>query len=307
MSSQNFIEKGKERMQSLLDNQKELETGNNELQNQLETVQNQLSEKEKLLSAELTRTEAFTKTVEQLQTTNQELNDAKQTLLEEVEKERQLASKLGGEVVKLTETVQQEKTRCEEERALCKSAYERENEAQSSELVRCVKNLQSENVQLNEMVAQLNQQIDEFKATVASTEHQHQELANLEAAKVAELETKLDQLKQAYADEVAKLKEEISELEATLTRQEHKANTATNDNERVNGELTSLKNKYEELLLVAGGNNDDDVDGNKAGKPVSSPLSQGDVTEQDKGRFQSYFIRLINWFSCSNPSVQKYL
>ena len=53
----------------------------------------------------------------------------------------------------------------------------------------------------------------------------------------------------------------------------------------MNGELTSLKDKYEELLLVAGGNKDDDVDGSKAGKPVSSPPSQGDVTEEDKGRF----------------------
>ena len=285
MSSQNFIEKGKERMQSLLDNQRDLEIGNTELQNQLEAVQNQLSEKEELLSAELTRTEAISKTIEQLQAANQELDKAKQALLEEVEKERHVSSRLGDEVAKLTETVQQEKTRSDEERALCKSAYEREKEAQSSELVRCVKNLQSENVQLNEMVAQLNQQVDEFKTTAVSTEHQREELASLEAAKVTELETKLDQLKQAYADEVAKLKEEVSELEATLTRQEHKANMAANDKEQVAGELTSLKDKYEELLLVAGGNKDD-VDGNKAGKPASSLSPQGAVTEEDKGMFQ---------------------
>ena len=267
-------------MQNLIDIQQDLETERSALQNQLDDVRNQLSEKEELLSLELTRSETFSKAVEQLEATNRELGDTKRTLADEVEKERQLASKLEDKVTRLTETVQQEKTRYDEERILYKSAYEREKEAQSSELVRCMKNLQSENVQLNEVVAQLNQQVDELKASVVSNEHEKDKLAKLGAGKVAELDTKLEQLKQAYADEVTRLKEEIAELETTLTRQEHKTNTASNDNERLNDELTSLKQKYEELLLVSGGN-----DGG-GGKQVEKPLSPvGKDNDENKGRF----------------------
>uniref|UniRef100_A0A7M5XG63 Kinesin motor domain-containing protein n=1 Tax=Clytia hemisphaerica TaxID=252671 RepID=A0A7M5XG63_9CNID len=242
-SLQESLESNKETMEESKTTIENLEQTKGSLLSQVEAMKSDLLTKEDAVTSLVHTKETMTQMIQDLETQKEELVGDKDALQEEVEKERKQIESLDSKIQELDQALLKEKESCEEERSLCKSAYERkasEKEAQATELVRCMKRLQSDNVQLNETIEKLRQELDE-KTRLNQVEQ-------LSHEKVDELERKCEQLKNLYEEEVKELKDELLNMEKGLTEKENTMTTVSNENEAVKKELGDLQQKYEQSL-----------------------------------------------------------
>jgi Chromosome segregation ATPases len=247
-----LITKGKEHLQCLAEEKEELQNTIKSLQNQQHEVQTELSCKEESIESLSRVNDALNKNASDLEQQNNELRSSCQTFETESNQQNTKIEKLQQEIGRLEVALKSEKTSCQEERSLCKSAYERESkqrEAQENELVKCLKALQAENHQLNKTVDKLNDELANSKK--ANTDEKvNCESDALTEQKVHELQLKLDKLKMVYEEELETLGKEKELIETKTRESESKLNVVREQHEETCKELAALKKQYGELLAT---------------------------------------------------------
>lgn len=278
-----------------------------------DTINKLTEENSNFRSTLSTNEETITKLTEEREDLLQKVEDAEvqsSALLSENEeinhslrdKQEQLA-RLQEELATLTTTLKEKEVAYEEEKSLCKSAYEHEckqNNARVEELVKCLKDLQSENKSVGELNGQLQNEVLQLREDLSqngSEDRKKDELIESLKAKMQDLdsntdviESKLQELNER-AEAMDELKEENNQLKTKIFEKEKQRVDLEKALNEVNIELEDVRKRLDKSTTL-------DI---KADEPNDRPQRVSTDSSKDEESLKGLLLLLLNRLTFHSP------